>query len=185
MSQQQHILYNNFSSIIIFWAWSSLFGKHTPSRILMNKHNARILWAWTSFFHKHAPACFRNFDCLYKKHVIEQNTLLIYSHQEHYCCLFRKAYFCICPLNFIQTSTFVLITWTMPMCAWPDNFWKCIKNKCLRVLMLLCFCIYFRVLQNESLIQENMYYGGALLMLLLIAECNFSKNKIFFTNLLQ
>ena len=27
-------------------------------------------WAGTSFFQKHAPACFRNFDSLYKKHVL-------------------------------------------------------------------------------------------------------------------
>ena len=38
----------------IFRAWSSLFHKHTPSKILMNKYNVSIFWAWTSFFHKHA-----------------------------------------------------------------------------------------------------------------------------------
>ena len=43
VSQQQHILYNNFSSIIIFRARLSLFRKHMPSKILMNKHNASIL----------------------------------------------------------------------------------------------------------------------------------------------
>ena len=59
---KNNILYNNFLSIITFRGWSSLFRKHTPSKILMNKHNASILRAWTSFFHKHAPACFRDFQ---------------------------------------------------------------------------------------------------------------------------
>ena len=45
-----------------FRAWSSLFRKHTPSKVLMNKYNANILSAWTRFFHKHAPACFQNFE---------------------------------------------------------------------------------------------------------------------------
>ena len=43
-----------------FRAWSSLFRKHAPSKILMNQHNASILWAWTSFFHKHTPACYHS-----------------------------------------------------------------------------------------------------------------------------
>ena len=40
---------------------------------------------------------------------MKKNTFLVYSHQEYYCCLFRKVYFYICPVSFIKTSKIVLI----------------------------------------------------------------------------
>ena len=46
--------------------------------------------------------------------------------------------------------------------------------------MLLCFPICFRVFKKDSLIQENIYDGGAFLKLFLIAECNFDKKEIFY-----
>ena len=62
------------------------------------------------------------------------------------------------PLRFIQKSKIVLITQTIRMCACGNNYLKCVNTKCC-VLMLLCFCIYFRGLWEENIIQETSMMG--------------------------
>ena len=66
-----------------------------------------------------------------------KKALLIYSNQEYYCRLFWKVCFCICPLNFIQTSKSVLIIGTMHMSTCANNYWKCVNSNVLHVIMLL------------------------------------------------
>ena len=62
-------------------------------------------------------------------------------------------------LRFIETSTIVLIIGTMRICTCANNYWKCVNNKCLRVLILLCFCIYFTVSLKENIILETLMMG--------------------------
>ena len=62
-------------------------------------------------------------------------------------------------LTFIETSKIVLIIGTLRICACAKNYWKCVNNKCLRVLMLLCFCIYFRVSLKQNIILETSMMG--------------------------
>ena len=77
-----------------------------------------------------------SFKNLFIKGNWKKSIFLTYGNLEYYCCIFRKVCYCICPLNFIQTSKLDLITWTIRICVCANIYWKCVNNKCLRVFTL-------------------------------------------------
>ena len=65
--------------------------------------------------------------------------------------LFGKVCFCICPLSFIQISISVLIMGAMHICAFANNYSKCVKSK---------YSAYFlEFSRKRNTIKENIYDG--------------------------
>ena len=64
------------------------------------------------------------------------------------------------------------------MCAFTNNCWKCVNSKYLRIIMLLYAWEYILEPSRERSIIKKHLWWGAFLMLLLIAECDFTEEKI-------
>ena len=98
----------------------------------------------------------------------EKNAFLIHINQEYYCRLFRKVRVYIRPLSFIQKSKNVLQE--LCVCA--------LELIIIEIVLTANASAYIlESSRKRNIIKENIYDEGAFLMLLLNAECNFSKKK--------